>query len=101
MPVLTIVYGQPDDTAAFDRYYEAVHSPLAAKVPGVLAFTTRHCTAPDGDTAEQYLLAQLQFASDQDLTDALSSPEGQAAAADVANFATGGAQMFVQRDPIC
>ena len=29
---------------------------------------------------------------------ALGSPEGHAAAADVANFATGGATMFVARD---
>ena len=38
-------------------------------------------------------IAILTFDSLADLTAALGSPEGQAAAADVANFATGGASM--------
>jgi hypothetical protein len=38
------------------------------------------------------------FASREALDAGLASPEGNAAAADVANFADGGATMFVARD---
>ena len=31
---LTVLYGHPDDPAAFDKYYEEVHLPLAKKMQG-------------------------------------------------------------------
>ena len=33
---LTVLYKQPDDTDAFDRYYESTHVPLATKLQGLL-----------------------------------------------------------------
>ena len=98
MPVLTVGYGHPTDPAAFDDHYTSVHTPLAAAVPGLAGFTARHCTALDGGTPPYYLLAELAFASQDDLAAGLQSPEGQAAAADIANFADGGVTMFVQHD---
>lgn len=98
MHVLTVCYGHPADPAAFDAHYTATHRPLAEKVPGLASFTARRCESLDGSTPIYYLLAELAFASREALDAALASPEGQAAAADMANFADGGAAMFVARD---
>jgi hypothetical protein len=52
-----------------------------------------------GDDAElSWWLAELSFASQEALNAGMTSPEGRAAGADVANFADGGATMFVARD---
>jgi uncharacterized protein (TIGR02118 family) len=49
----------------------------------------------DGSDAPSYFLAELWFDSPADLQAALVSPEGQAAAADVANFASGGLTLMI------
>ena len=98
MHVLTVAYGHPADPAAFDRYYETTHRPLVDKVPGLLDFTARHCVPVDDGDSPYYLLAQLSFASAESLASGRGSPEGQAAAADIKNFADGGVTLFVQHD---
>jgi uncharacterized protein (TIGR02118 family) len=98
MHVLTVCYGHPGDPAAFDAYYQATHTPLVRKLPGLASFTARHCASLDDSPPPYYLIAELSFASQEALTTALRSPEGQAAAADVARFADGGVTMFVAYD---
>jgi uncharacterized protein (TIGR02118 family) len=98
MHVLTVCYGHPADPAAFDAYYTSTHVPLAEKIPGMTSFTYRHCDSLDGSQPPYYLLAELSFASQEALNAGMASPEGQAAGADVPNFADGGATMFVARD---
>jgi len=98
MDVLTVGYGKPEDPAAFDEYYRTTHVPLADKIPDVVSFTHRKCTSLDGSQPPYYLVAELAFPSAEALSAALASPAGTAAAGDVANFATGGATMFVQHD---
>ena len=99
MHVLTVCYRHPADPAAFDSYYASTHRPLAEKIPGLASFTARHCDSLDGSQPPYYLLAELSFASPRETLDAgLASPEGHAAAADVAKFADGGATMFVAHD---
>lgn len=98
MHVLTVCYGHPGDPAAFDSYYESIHRPLAEKFPGLASFTARHCDSLDGSQPPYYLLAELSFASREAMAVGLGSPEGQAAAGDVPNFADGGVTMFVARD---
>lgn len=98
MYVLTVAYAHPNDPAAFDAYYASTHSPLARSISGVREFTARRCVSLDGTAPPYYLIAQLGFDSLEDLQAGLTSPEGQAAAADLANFADGGASLFVQHD---
>ncbi len=98
MHVLMVCYGPPADPAAFDAYYTSTHVPLAEKIPGVASFSARHCASLDGSAAPYHLIAELGFPSREALNAALSSPEGQAAAGDLANFATGGATIFVAYD---
>jgi uncharacterized protein (TIGR02118 family) len=89
---LLVQYGQPTDPAAFDRHYREVHVPLANKIPGVQRYTIAHPVAV-GDGPAPYLVAELDFASEEAFGAGMSSPDGQAAAGDVPNFATGGATM--------
>lgn len=93
-----VCYGHPTDPAAFDAHYTNTHAPLAEKIPGLSSFTYRHTASLDGTQPPYYLIAELAFASKEAMNAALASPEGQAAAADVANFADAGATMFVARD---
>ena len=98
MHILTVLYGQPDDPAAFDKYYEATHVPLANKIPGCRSFTYRHCASLDGAQPPYHLIAELTFDSLEALQTGMGGPEGQAAANDVGNFATGGVTMMVAYD---
>ena len=87
---LVVNYGQPDDPAAFDAYYRDVHTPLALKQPGLRRLTFGHAQSLDPAQQAPYLVAELDFESEQSMGEALGSPEGKAAGADLANFATGG-----------
>jgi uncharacterized protein (TIGR02118 family) len=92
---LTVLYNQPEDAATFDKYYDDVHTPLATKIPNLQRLTvSRPGPDPDGNPPTFYLVAVLEFTDEATFGAALSSAEGQAAAADLANFATTGATML-------
>ncbi|UEA61133.1 EthD family reductase [Gordonia otitidis] len=95
---ITIIYNQPTDTAAFDDYYSTKHVPLVDAISGVDAFSFDKCESLDGNPPAAYALARLTFESKDTALQALSSPAGQTAAGDVANFATGGAMMLFSGD---
>lgn len=87
----TVLYGHPADAAAFEKYYAETHLSLVAKTQGVMkAEYTKFLPNPDGSAPAYYRMAELYFAGPAEMQQALSSPEGQAMAADLANFATGG-----------
>jgi uncharacterized protein (TIGR02118 family) len=87
----TVVYGRPADPEEFDRYYADVHIAIAKKIPGIAHWTITKCDAlPDGSPPAYYLAAELYAATRDDLLSAFASPEGRSAAADVAQFASGG-----------
>lgn len=93
---LTVLYGQPEDPAAFDDYYKNTHTPLAEKIPNMERFEVAKAVAtPDGSQPEYHLVAELWFADMETFEASLGSDEGQAAAGDVPNFATGGATMLI------
>ncbi|MDQ6772436.1 MAG: EthD family reductase [Candidatus Dormibacteraeota bacterium] len=95
MVQLTVLYGQPQDAAAFDRYYQETHIPIARKMPGLVGYAINRPNALDpAATSPYHLIADLYFESQAALETALQSPEGQAAAGDVPNFATGGATLL-------
>ena len=88
---LTVLYGHPTDTAAFEQYYASTHVPLALQMKGhERAELTKFMSAPDGVQAAYYRMAEFWFPSAEALQATMSSPEGQATAADLPNFATGG-----------
>lgn len=88
---VSVLYGTPDDAAEFDRYYEEVHIPIAKRMQGLVRWTLTKPDRQQGEMADVYLVADLYAETKEELDAILASPEGQAAAADVAKFATGGA----------
>lgn len=89
---LTVLYGHPDDPAEFDRYYYETHIPIAKKMNGLVRWTVGKCLAAEAAARpEYYFMANLYAESKAAMAAILDSPEGRAAAEDVANFATGGA----------
>ncbi len=97
MARLLVIYKAPKDPAAFDRYYAATHVPLAKQLPGLRGYdvSTGPVAAPGGGASGVHLVATLTFDSVEAITAALGSPEGRAAAGDLANFADGGAELYV------
>jgi len=94
MAMLIALYGTPDDPVAFDQYYFQTHVPIAKRLPGLRSYqVTRGVLSPDGPS-KWYLVATLTFDSTQAVQSAFASPEGQATAADLANFATGGVELL-------
>jgi uncharacterized protein (TIGR02118 family) len=91
MTRLLVLYNQPADEAAFDRYYFETHIPIAWKLPGLRSYIVSSAR-PGLMVGEKapYLIAELEFDSAADLQAAMGSAEGQATAADLANFAQAG-----------
>jgi uncharacterized protein (TIGR02118 family) len=91
-----VLYNQPADPAAFDRYYFETHVPIAKKIAGLRSFTVSSGkpTMVTGSVSP-HLIAELEFDSMGALEAAIASPEGQAAAADLANFAQAGVTLLV------
>ena len=96
MAKVVALYKKPADAAAFDAYYIGTHVPLAKKVPGLrhYAVNAGPVSTPQGDSP-YHLVAILSFDSAEALQHALSSPEGQATAGDLANFAQAGVELLI------
>jgi|SRR3954464_47562 uncharacterized protein (TIGR02118 family) len=95
MPKILVLYNPPTNPAAFDKYYRDIHVPLAKKIAKVRSYTIS--TSPPTVLAGNpvHLVAELSFDSMEDLGIGLASAEGQATAADLANFADGGATILI------
>ena len=95
MAELVVIYKTPTDPAAFDRYYAETHIPLAKKLPGLRKYQVSKGddAGPAGPTG-LHMVATLTYDSDAAIQDAFASPEGQAAAGDLPNFASGGADLM-------
>ena len=95
MARLVVMYKTPRDTAAFDRYYFDKHVPLAKKIPGLRKYEVNNgpVATPAGPSGI-HLVAILHFDDMAAIQSAFASAEGQAAAGDLPNFATGGADLY-------
>jgi uncharacterized protein (TIGR02118 family) len=93
---LSVQYGHPTDPEAFEKYYAETHIPLASTMTGFTNIELAKVVAtPDGSALPFYRTAELWWDSEEDMQKTLGSPEGQATVADIANFATGGATVFI------
>lgn len=92
---VALMYNHPTDVDAFEKYYAETHIPLALKIPNLSSLElTKFLDTPEGK-AQCYRMAELCFNSAEDMQSAMASPEGQAAAADLQNFATGGVTFLI------
>lgn len=96
MATLLALYKKPADAAAFDRYYFATHIPLAKRIAGLRGYEVSDgpLGTPQGDSP-YHLAALLRFDSVAAIQQAMASPEGQATAADLGNFAQAGVELLI------
>src|SRR5258708_1994275 len=98
---LTLLYGHPQDPTEFERYYHETHLPLASKIKGIKGFTIGKVESMDPNQPPLYYrVASLYADSAEELQAILASPEGQAAVADLHNFATGGVTILVNNEQV-
>ncbi len=96
MAKLLAIYKTPKNIAAFDKYYFSTHVPLAKKVPGLRNYeVSSGSVGLPIDPGGVHLVAILEFDSADAIRAALGTPEGQAAASDLANFADGGVDLMI------
>ncbi|MGH6789681.1 MAG: EthD family reductase [Pseudolabrys sp.] len=96
MANLVVLYKTPKDAAAFDKHYFEKHVPIAKKIPGLRKYEVSKgpVMTPAGPSGV-HLVATLQFDDVAAIQSAFASPQGQAAAADLQTFATGGADLLL------
>lgn len=95
MAQILVTYKPPKDPAAFDAYYFNTHVPIAKKIPGLRRYTlNKGPVATPAGASGIYMVAILEFDDLAAVQSAFASPEGQAAAADLANFASAGVDLY-------
>ena len=92
---VTVLYGKPDDPAAFEEYYANTHMPLAEKIPNVVRFESGVVSTPDGSEPPFHRIAELWFEDAATMEASLASEDGEAATGDLPNFASGGATFLI------
>ena len=93
---MTVLYGPPADASAFEQYYANTHMPLVDKIHGLGRIEkAKVIGTPDGSAPAFHRMFEFWFDSQEQMQGCLGSPEGQAAVADLPNFATGGVTIFI------
>ena len=90
MHKLVVLYPEPADPEHFRDYYVTNHLPLVAQMPGLLAYRYSFDVAAAPEQL-YFAIFEADFADAAAMTASRESPEGRRVAADVANYATGGA----------
>jgi uncharacterized protein (TIGR02118 family) len=89
-----VLYNQPKDTAAFEKYYAEKHVPLfgshAQEIGVTRAELIRFSPGADGKPAPIYREADLRWDSKEARDKGMATAGFKAVAADLPNFATGG-----------
>jgi uncharacterized protein (TIGR02118 family) len=89
---ITLYYGQPKSTEEFDKYYYEKHLPRLYSVKALKKVEiSRPVPTPDGKPPATYLIIEMYFDSLEALRAEQATDEWKAIAADVPNYATGGA----------
>jgi uncharacterized protein (TIGR02118 family) len=99
MAIVTVIYKQPKDTAAFEKYYAETHVPLVGANQQEIGFTraelTRFESNLDGSAPALYRQAELYFPSMEALKKGTATPGFKKVAGDLPNFATGGLEGLI------
>jgi len=94
MAFVTVIYHQPKDPAAFEKYYWTSHIPMVgtkqAEVGFVAAELTKFDATLDGKPPTEYRQAVLWFNSMDDLKRGIATPGFKAIGDDLPHFSTGG-----------
>jgi uncharacterized protein (TIGR02118 family) len=84
---IVVLYPPQPDPEAFKAYYLKTHIPLVRRMPGLLALRYSFAVQAVGGAAPYFCVFEAEFRDGAALGAAMESPEGQAVAGDVSNFA--------------
>lgn len=87
MHKLVVMYPPQPDMDAFKAYYVERHVPLAGTIPGLQAMRYSFDIETLAGEARYACIFEADFADGAAMGAGMGSPEGQAVAADVPNFA--------------
>jgi len=94
-----VLYNQPKDTTAFEKYYAEKHVPLFASHAQEIGVTrvelVKFPATIDGQRPALYRMADLRWESRAALEQGIATAGFKAVAADLANFATGGVTVLI------
>lgn len=92
--IVTVLYTQPKDAKAFEKYYTETHLPLVGASQAEIGFTKAELTKFTGDFAGKkpayYRQAELYFANMDALKKGIATEAFKKVGADLDNFAKGG-----------
>ncbi len=91
---LLVLYPAQDDPEHFRDYYANTHTKLAATMPGVKAMSWGFDVTALNGGGPWGCVFTCDFESAEAMGAAMASPEGQATAADVGNFASPPPMLF-------
>jgi uncharacterized protein (TIGR02118 family) len=94
MHKLVVLYPPQPDPEKFRSYYTEKHLPLAEKLPGMRAYRYAFDVAAPGGESPYWCVFEAEFDDVGAMGAAMQSPEGQAVAADVPNYASGDVVMI-------
>ena len=96
MARLIVLYKTPKDAAVFDKHYFEKHVPLAKTIPGLRKYeVSQGAVMTPAGPSDVHLAAILHFDDLAAIQQAFASPQGQSAAGDLPNFASGGADLLL------
>jgi uncharacterized protein (TIGR02118 family) len=91
--ILTVIYKNPKDSAAFEKYYSETHLPLVTTSRNAMGFKkaelTKFVSNLEGGAPPRYRQEELDFSSIDALKKGLETSAFQKIAADLGKFATG------------
>jgi len=87
MHKILVLYPPQPNPERFKAYYLETHIPLARKLPGLQALRYSFDVQGVGGNSPYFCVFEAEFADGAALGAAMGSPEGQAVAGDVPNFA--------------
>ena len=83
MATFVALYPKPEDVEGFEEHYRTTHMPIVQRWPGIKsAKVTRFSSTPRGTEPPFYLMAEVEFASDEEMAAALRSEAGAESAKD-------------------
>src|SRR5216117_406085 len=100
---VVVLYNQPKDTAAFEKYYAEKHVPLFASHAQEIGVTraelVRFSPSADGKPAPIYRIADLRWDSQEARDKGMATAGFKAVAGDLPVFATGGFTVLLGTKP--
>ncbi|HWV85280.1 MAG TPA: EthD family reductase [Capillimicrobium sp.] len=98
MHKILVLYPPPPDPAKFRDYYENTHIPLASKLPGMRSYSYAFDVGSAQGDSPYFCVFEAVFDDAAAAGAAMGSPEGQAVAADVVNYAAEAPPTIVSYD---